>query len=104
MFWELIFAVQDPWPGEPDVGLRALTPVGEPQFVGHSPRGMGLDYIVNSPLLPVSLWFFLYVFSCRRSFLVGSGLFISGCPENSCGFGVLVRGGELKVFLLHHLG
>ena len=45
------------------------------QFVGHPTGVMGLDYIVSPPVLPTPLWFLLYVFSCRRSFLVGSGLF-----------------------------
>ena len=35
--------------------------------------GLGLDYNMTPPLLPVSLWFFLCIFSCR-SFLVGSKL------------------------------
>ena len=43
-------------------------------FVGCPSRGMGLDYIMSPPLLPVSLCFLLHVFSCRRSFLVDSGL------------------------------
>ena len=38
---------------------------------------MGFDYITSPPLLRVSLWFLLYVSSCRRSFLVGSSLFLS---------------------------
>ena len=29
MLWELTFLVPDLWAGEPDVGLRTLTPVGE---------------------------------------------------------------------------
>ena len=29
--------------------------------------------------------------------------FFNGCSADSCDFGVLVRGGELKVFLLCHL-
>ena len=29
--------------------------------------------------------------------------FIDGCLEDSCGFDVLMRGEEFKVFLLHHL-
>ena len=29
-FWGLIFLVQDPWVGEPDVELRTLTLWGEP--------------------------------------------------------------------------
>ena len=30
MLWELIFPVPEAWAGEPDMGLRTLTPVGEP--------------------------------------------------------------------------
>lgn len=30
--------------------------------------------------------------------------FIDGCSVDRCGFGVLVRGGELRVFLFYHLG
>ena len=37
-------------------------------FVGLPPRGVGLDYTVSLPLLPVSLWFLLYIFCCRKSF------------------------------------
>ena len=44
----------------------------------------------------VSLWFLLHVFSCR-SFL------IDGCSINSCNFVVPLKGGELRVFLLHHI-
>lgn len=59
------------------------------------------------------MWFFLYVFSCRRSLeptrkgstLVGSRFcFINVCSADSCNFGVLMRGGALRVFLLLHLG
>ena len=56
-------------------------------------------------LLPNSLWFLPYGFSCRRFLLVVSIIFFSrgGCAD-SCDLGVLVRGGELRVFLLRHLG
>ena len=30
--------------------------------------------------------------------------FMDGSSADSCDFGVLVRGGEVKVFLLRHLG
>ena len=33
-------------------------------------RVVGLDCTVPPPLLPGPLWFLLYIFSCRRSFLV----------------------------------
>ena len=58
--------------------------------------GLGLDYNMTPPLLPVSLWFFLCIFSCR-SFLV------DGCSINSYNFVVPLKGGELRVFLLHHI-
>ena len=51
-------------------------------FVDHSPVGMQLDYITSVPA-PVSLWFRLYIFSCRRSSLVGSSFFIDGCSFSS---------------------
>ena len=54
----------------------------------------------SPPLLPVLLWFLLYLFSCRRSLLL---VFIGRCSINSCKFVVPRRGGELR-FLLHHLG
>ena len=65
MLWGLIFLVQDPWAGEPDMRLRTLTPMGEPLYYNYSPlcglpRGMGLDYIMSPPLLPNLFWFLLY--------------------------------------------
>ena len=44
-------------------------------LVGCPFKGIGLDYVVTLPLLSVSLWFLLYIFSYTRSFLVGSSLF-----------------------------
>ena len=38
--------------------------------MGQPPRGMVIDSI-TSLLLLISVWFLLYVFSCRRNFLVG---------------------------------
>ena len=70
-------------------------------FVSCPHEGMGLDYIMTLLILPVSLWFLLYIFSCRRYFLI---FFIDGCSITTCNFGVPVRGGELRVFLLCHLG
>ena len=51
-------------------------------FVDHPPVGMQLDYITSVPA-PVSLWFLLCIFSCRRSSLVGSSFFIDGCSFSS---------------------
>ena len=39
-------------------------------FVGCLPGGMGLDCTVSLSLLPISLWFLLYIFSCGKSFLL----------------------------------
>ena len=109
IFWGLIFLMQDPQVGGPNVRFRSLTLWGEPLqcnyslIVGHPLGGMKLDYTVSLPLLPISLWFLSCVFNCR-SFLEGSILFfINGYSANGCGFGVQVTGGELRVFLLCHL-
>lgn len=83
--------------------------IGEPlqiiilQFVGCLPRDRGFDYISSPLLLPVSLWFLFCVFSCRRSFLVGSNLFQRWLSADSSDFGVLTKGAKFKVFLLCHL-
>ena len=64
--WGLVFLVQDLRDGEPSVGLRTLTPVGEPLQCNYSPVSVsptceyGL-YIMTQPLLPI-LWFLLCVF------------------------------------------
>ena len=76
MFWGLVFPVQDPQAGEHNVGLspfslgRTSAIVINLPFVGHLPRGLGLDYNVPSPLLPSSFWFLLYLLSCGKSFLL----------------------------------
>lgn len=69
--------------------------------LGHSPEGMGLDYYTRIPALILTLlWFYLYSFHCRRSFLVSSGLFfINYCFINNFKFGAPVREGDLRVFL-----
>ena len=56
--------------GEPEVGLRPRTPWREPLQCNHSPIcgltvGMGLACTVTLPLLPIFLWFLLYIFACR---------------------------------------
>ena len=61
MLWALIFPVQDCYAGEPEVGLRPLTPLGEPLQYNYSPvcgsptMDMGLNYIASLPLLPFLL-------------------------------------------------
>ena len=34
------------------------------------PRDNGLNYTMPLPLLPISLWFLLYIFNCRQFFLL----------------------------------
>ena len=64
-------------------GLRSLIWGPELSLLGENPcscdytlvcgmptGGVGLDYTVSPPLLPVSLWFLLYIFSCEKSFLL----------------------------------
>ena len=66
--------------GEPEVGLRILSPKRELLGYTYSPvcglpthlGGMGFDFITSVPLLPSHCGFFL-VF--RTSVLVGSGLY-----------------------------
>ena len=77
MFCGLIFLVRELQPEEPDMELRSLDPWGRTSpfvnilpFMGHTPRGLGLDYTAFPPLLPVLLWFLLYIFNFRRSFLL----------------------------------
>ena len=36
-FLGLVFLMPDPWPGEPDTGLRAISPVGEPLLYNYYP-------------------------------------------------------------------
>ena len=95
MLWGLKFPVQDSQAGEPNMGLRSLTPAirfFSSLWVTH-PEGMRLDYSTRLLLLPVSLWFLLYVFSCRRSFLEVSGLFHQWLFYR-CDFSVLMRGAQ----------
>ena len=75
ILWGLIFHTQDPWAGKPMWGSAPLLLRESLSSCNYSPIcglptvGVGLDYIVTLPLLPM-LWFFLHIFSCRRSFLV----------------------------------
>ena len=73
------------------------------QAAGHPPSGYGVWLCRGCAPPTLLLWFFLYVFECRISFLVGSSVFFHQWLFSSCDFGVLMRGGELKVLLFHHL-
>ena len=76
-------------------------------FVACLPRGAGPNHTASLPLLPVSRCLLLYVFICKRSFLLVFRLFSHSTENrsvNSCDFGVCVGGGKLRVFLLCHRG
>ena len=74
-------------------------------FVGYPPRGVGLDCTTFPPVLSVSLWLLLYIFSCARYFLLVFQFFlINNLCVNSCNFGVPMGEGELRVFIVLHLG
>ena len=109
MLWELLLLMPGTQAGEPDMGLRILTLVGKLLQYNYSPvcgwTTQGVWDLIISRVCPSyhHVGFLLYVFGCRISFLVGSSLFLIGCSAISCNFGVLVRGGKLKVLLLHHL-
>ena len=72
-------------------------------FVSWLPGGTGLDCTMSPPFLAILLWFLLYIFSCRRSFLIDSSLPHQQYSVNS-NFDVSMGRGELRVFLLCHLG
>ena len=78
IFWGFIFLLQDP--REPDGGSdpslleENFCCCNYPPICGTPTQGMGLNYTVSLPLLPVSLWFLLYIFCCGRSFFLNCGL------------------------------
>ena len=100
MLLELIFPVRDPW------GCRTWHRAQNSHYCGrtsavwllknvwviHHSQGYGLD-CMTEPLLDGSLWFLLYVFSCR-SFRVVSSHF-HWWLFRRCHFALFVKGGEL---------
>ena len=62
MFWGVVFPVQDLRLGRTSA-IVILFP-----FVGCLPGSVGLDYTMSVSLLPISLWFLLYIFSCGNLF------------------------------------
>lgn len=59
MLWELIFPVPDPWAGDPNMGLRTLSPMGQPlQYTYYPVCGLlhwGLWDLVRSQACPIYL-------------------------------------------------
>ena len=81
---------------EPDMGIRTLTPMGEPLQYNYFPIcgshtwQMGVDYIANVALLP-SHCGFLFIFGFKVSFGIGSSFFIDSHSAVSCNFSVFLR-------------
>ena len=97
--------------GSPTRGLYPLLPGGNLYNCNYprtceSPALGSCLYLVSAPplLLPILLYFLLYIFSCRRFFSTNLlVVHINNCLVNNFSFGVPVGGGKLRVFLLHHL-
>ena len=84
------------WGSDPSLLGRTSETVVTLPFVGHPLDRLGLNHMSTLPLLLTFLWFLL-TFSCERSFLEGSGLFlINKFSLNSCNFSMLIKGGELR--------
>lgn len=107
----LIFPVQVPWVGEPSVRHGPLAPQGASVVVmsllpvGHYTRGVGCDKTASLPFLPISMWAFLYILSCRTSVLLIFRLFSESCcvcgcrlvcPWGEVSSGVTLGTGELR--------
>ena len=90
------------------MGLRSLA-LGEklcnsnypPFFVHGLPGGMGLDGAVCLPLLLILRSFIFLLVEDLLVFMLLSSI---TALVNNCNFGLPVGGGELRVFLLCHLG
>ena len=74
ILWGLFFLCWTPscrgWHGaqSPRSSCGRTSDIISLQCVGHPPGGEGFDYVANLFLLTVSVWFLLYVFSCRFFF------------------------------------
>ena len=76
VFSVLMFPVQDPQDGEPNVELRLLLHgkkifnCNYPPLCGYLRGAVGFDYAMSPLLLHVPFWFLFYSFSCRGPFLL----------------------------------
>ena len=93
MLWGLLLPMPDPSAGEPNVRLRALSPVGDLLQYNYSPVCGSPSQVVWDLIILRLLWFLLMSLDVEYLFVVGLS-FIDGCSAVSCDFGVLVRGGE----------
>ena len=108
IFGGLIFPVQVPRVGGPDVGLKPLASQEEAPCLWYLPclwvtvLGWGFGETTSLPLLPVSVWpFYLWLWkSCSASFQV---FFRENCSVRSWRSGVSVGVSKLKILLCCHL-
>ena len=73
-----IISIQDTQAGEPMWASESFLPrknLCNSNYSLHPPRGMTHDYTLTPFLLPILLYFLLYNFNYRRSFLADSSLF-----------------------------
>ena len=102
-FWGLFFPSRPGslmWGSDPSLLGENHCSCNYSPICGSPTQGYGPWLYTPTPfLIPVSLCFLLYVFSCWVPVF-----FINSSSLNCCSFGVPGRGGELRVFLLHHLG
>ena len=77
IFWGLIFSMQDLWLGcfYPSLLGENLCSCDYLSLWKSPTWSLGFDCTMNPPLLHASLWFPLYIFICRRSFLLAFRLF-----------------------------
>ena len=72
---------------------------------GLQPWGVDTDYTKCLRFPPISFWFFVIVFSCGKIFSSClQVIHMDSCSVNSYNFGVSIGEGELRVFLLCHVG
>ena len=101
ILWGLIFLVQVPQSGEPDTGPLRLW---YPYTCRSQCWGVGPSQTMSPPLLPISMWLFLFIFSCGKIFYVNPQVILrDSLPICGCNFGVALGGGKPSIFLLCHL-
>ena len=103
MLWGRPLPMPDPQVKEPDVGLRILTPVGEPLWYSYFPV-CGLPtrqvWVCLYPIIDpstVSMWPPVF---CSRIYLSWSFAvyLVEGCSAAGCSFVAFMREGELQSF------
>ena len=94
--------------GVPNVWFKPLAPYRGAlvcdfslQLMSYCARDVSSDSTVSLP--PLLLLFFLYILSCRSTFLLVFRLSSGRVSYVCCSLGVSMGGGDLRIFLLCHL-